>query len=236
MNGNAFTPNQTHQGETMSQFANARRTMLDNQIRTSDVTELRLLASLGAVPRERFVAADLRPLAYTDHVLRLTEGTPGRWLMTGASLAKLVQLAEIAETEKVLVIGSGSGYSVAVIAPLAASVIGLEEDETLAAASQVTLTELAIPNVSIVRGPLAAGHAAAQPYDVILMEGAVDDIPSAIPNQLAEGGRLIAVEGRGAAAFARIYVKSGGLVTGRDAFNCAAKPLPGFERKPEFVF
>lgn len=220
----------------MSQFANARRTMLDNQIRTADVTELRLLAALGEVPRERFVPADLRPLAYTDHVLRLTDGAPGRWLMTGASLGKLIQLAEIVPSDKVLVIGSGSGYSVAVMAALAASVVGLEEDEALVASSTDVIASLAIANASIVKGALTAGHASAAPYDVIFIEGAIDELPTAIANQLAEGGRLIAVEGRGGSAVARVYLKSGGLVTGRNAFNCAAKPLPGFERTPEFVF
>lgn len=220
----------------MSQFANARRTMLDNQIRTADVTELRLLAALGEVPRERFVPADLRPLAYTDHVLRLTDGAPGRWLMTGASLGKLIQLAEIVPSDKVLVIGSGSGYSVAVMAALAASVVGLEEDEALVASSTDVIASLAIANASIVKGALTAGHASAAPYDVIFIEGAIDELPTAIANQLAEGGRLIAVEGRGGYAVARVYLKSGGLVTGRNAFNCAAKPLPGFERTPEFVF
>lgn len=220
----------------MSQYDIARRTMLDNQIRTSDVTELRLLASLGAVPREAFVSAELRPLAYTDHMLRLTAGNPGRWLMPAAQLAKLVQLAEIMSGEKVLVVGSGSGYSVAVIAPLAASVTGLEEDEALVATSTATLQSLAVANAAIVKGRMTDGAPAAAPFDVIFIDGAIDELPASLVSQLAEGGRLVTVEGRGGAAFARIYVKSNGLVTGRDAFNCAAKPLPGFEHKPEFVF
>jgi protein-L-isoaspartate(D-aspartate) O-methyltransferase len=200
------------------------------------VTDAAVLDAFGSVPREIFVPADSQSLAYTDLAQRLTQGTPGRWLMPASPLAKLIQLADIGPTDKALVVGSGSGYSVAIIAAIAASVIGLEEDEALVTASKTTLTGLNLTNAAIVKGALTAGLVATGPYDVILIEGAVDVLPEALTGQLAEAGRLVVVEGHGASGCARIYVKTAGLVTGRNVFNCAAKPLPGFERKAEFVF
>jgi protein-L-isoaspartate(D-aspartate) O-methyltransferase len=220
----------------MSQFAIARRTMLDNQIRTTDVTDAAVLAAFGAVPRERFVPAAAQPLAYTDQDHRLTPGTPGRFLLAPSPLAKLIQLLEVGTSDKVLVVGSGSGYSVAVIAAIAASVIGLESDETLAASSTAVIAELHLTNASIVEGELTVGYAASAPYDAILVEGAVDFVPAEISAQLAEGGRLVVVEGHGASGSARLYTNTAGTVTGRNVFNCAAKPLPGFEHHVEFVF
>jgi protein-L-isoaspartate(D-aspartate) O-methyltransferase len=220
----------------MSQFAIARRTMLDNQIRTADVTALPVLDAFGAVPREAFVPPGTQPLAYTDVAHRLTDGSPGRWLMAPSPLARLIQLADIGPTDKVLIVGSGSGYSVAIVAALAASVIGLEEDAALVAASTAALARLQLANAAVSQGELVKGLPASAPYDAIFIEGAVDLIPPAIPQQLAEGGRLVTVEGHGASGCARLYLKAAGIVTGRNVFNCAAKPLPGFERKPEFTF
>lgn len=220
----------------MSQFSIARRTMLDNQIRTTDVTDADVLAAFGSVPRELFVSPDQQPLAYTDLALRLTSGTPGRWLMAPSPLAKLIQLADAGPADKALVVGSGSGYSVAILAAITASVVGLEEDDALVASSTAILAGLNIANATITKGALTAGVAASAPYDVILVEGAVDLLPEALTAQLAEGGRLVVVEGHGGSGCARLYTKTGGLVTGRNVFNCAAKPLPGFEHKPEFVF
>jgi protein-L-isoaspartate(D-aspartate) O-methyltransferase len=220
----------------MSQFSIARRTMLDNQIRTADVTDAAVLAAFGSVPREAFVAPELQPLAYTDLALRLTPGAPGRWLMAASPLAKLIQLANAGPTDTALVVGSGSGYSVAILAAIAASVVGLEEDDALVASSTATLAGLGIANATIVKGALTEGVSKTAPYNVIFVEGAVDILPETLTAQLADGGRLVVVEGHGGSGCARIYTKTAGLVTGRNAFNCAAKPLPGFERKPEFVF
>lgn len=223
-------------GETMSQYSIARRTMLDNQIRTTDVTDAAVLASFGDVPRELFVAPHLQSLAYTDVEHRLTDGAPGRWLMAPSPLAKLIQLLAPVPSDKVLVVGSGSGYSVAILAALATSVVGLEADPALVASSTATLAGLGLSNATVVEGVLANGYAGAAPYQAILVEGAIDVLPEAITDQLAEGGRLVVVEGRGASATAKLYVKTSGLVTGRTVFNCSAKPLPGFERAAEFVF
>ena len=222
----------------MSQFANARRTMVDNQLRTTDVTDLRVLGAFGSVPREAFLPASAAELAYIDQAQRLAtaEGRPVRWLLSPSPLAKLVQLAEITSSDKVLVIGSGSGYSLAVIAQLAASVVGLEEDADLVAASQKALQALGPSNVTVVQGRLTVGCASKAPFDVILIEGGIERLPAGLSDQLADGGRLITVEGNGLSASARVSVRSGGVVSGRNAFNVSARILPGFERVAEFVF
>eukprot|EP01037_Dinobryon_pediforme_P033465 gene33465-38908_t len=151
----------------MSNFASARRTMIDNQIRTTDVTDARVIAAFGATPRELFVPGQRRELAYIDEAHRLATSAnhPQRWLMSPSPFAKLVQLAEVASTDRVLVVGSGSGYSVAVLAHLAASVVGLEADPALVASSQAALSTLNLPNARIAAGALASGVAAAAPFD-----------------------------------------------------------------------
>jgi protein-L-isoaspartate(D-aspartate) O-methyltransferase len=223
----------------MTDFAAQRLTMLDNQIRPSDVTDLRLLDVLGEVPRELFVPADLQQLAYIDRHLELTNGSAGqppRYLMQPAPFARLVQLAAIQATDKVLVVGAASGYAAAVVGSLAKSVVALEEDVGLVATAKQALAQLGLANIEIVSAPLIDGAPAGAPYDVILFVGAVSVMPPALPAQLAERGRLVVVEGHGPSARAMLYVRTGADVTGRAVFNCAAKALPGFEMKPAFQF
>ena len=220
----------------MSQFATARRTMVDNQLRTTDVTDARLIAAFSTVPREDFVGDEQKAFAYIDQSHQLSATPPaGRWLLAPSPAAKLIQLAEIAGTDKVLVVGALTGYSVAIIASLAQSVVGLEEEAALAEAAEAHIAALGLKTATIVRGPLAAGLAAAAPFDVILIEGAIEVLPEGFAGQLADGGRLVTVEGAAPAMQAKIYVKAGGL-TGRNAFGSSAKVLPGFAKAREFVF
>ncbi len=214
-------------------FAAKRRKMVDGQLRTTDVTSLPLIEAFLEVPREAFVPARLREIAYVDEDVAIA---PGRYLMEPSPLAKLVQLAGLKPDDVVLDVGCGTGYSSAVMSRLVSSVIALESDEEIAGTAADTLSELGYDNIAVVTGPLPGGYAGEAPYDAIVLGGAVAEVPQALFDQLKEGGRLIAVEGVGNAATAMLYVKENGVVSGRRAFNCAVKPLPGFEREEVFEF
>lgn len=218
-------------------FQELRTKMVDNQIRTVDVTDLAVIDAFLTVEREKFVAAERQQLAYIDEDLPLqSETAKSRFLMKASIFAKLVQAAGIKKSDLVLDIGAGSGYSSAILSQLAGSVIALENDSALNAAATQQLSQLGYDNVVMVSGELQAGYAKEAPFDVIMIEGAVDFVPDVLFNQLKEHGRLIAVEGHGNAGVARIYVKEGGRVAGRMIFNAALKALPGFEKVAEFQF
>jgi protein-L-isoaspartate(D-aspartate) O-methyltransferase len=214
----------------MVDFAVLRKTMLDNQIRTVDVTDPTVLAAFGSVPRELFVPAADRPFAYLD---RPVEVAPGRVVPQPAVLARLVQFARPKRNEKVLLIGGTTGYTAAVLAALAGSVTMVESDAGLAAGATATLADLA--NVTVVCGPLAAGRPEAAPFDLILIDGGVEEIPAALIGQLAEGGRLIAVLGTGLSARATITeVGPAGAAT-RAAFSLPGVPLAAFAKPRVFA-
>lgn len=220
-------------------FSERRVKMVDGQVRTTDVTDAAILSAMLSVPREAFVDSAQRELAYIDEDLRYgvtADSDQPRYLMEPSPFAKLAQLAEIGPRDFVLDVGSGTGYSAAVLSKRASSVIALESDPTLAATATSTLSSLGCDNVVVVSGPLAAGYASQAPYDVIFVGGSVEQVPDALLAQLKEGGRLVAVEGRGNAGVASVYLKADGNVTARRAFNAAVKPLPGFNRTREFEF
>lgn len=218
-------------------FQDLRTKMVDNQIRTTDVTDLAVIDAFLTVPREAFVPTVRQAVAYIDEDQPLeTDGSAPRYLMEPSPFAKLIQLARVNKNDVVLDIGCGTGYSSAILSHLAGSVIGLESDSTLSAAATARLAELGYDNVVIVSGEMHAGYPSEAPYDVIMIEGGVDFVPDVLFQQLKEGGRLVAVEGRGNASVARIYVKENGVASGRVAFNTAVRPLPGFERIPQFEF
>jgi protein-L-isoaspartate(D-aspartate) O-methyltransferase len=221
----------------MDEFAVARSRMVESQLRTEAVTDTAILSVMGRVPREAFVPPRLKPVAYIDDDIAVKTGEGlSRYLMEPAPFARLLQLAEITSADRVLDIGSGTGYSPAVLAGLATSVVALESDSDMAAESRRTLAALAVDNAKVVNGPLDSGCAGEGPYDVIVVEGAVDAVPSALFNQLREGGRLVAVVGRGWSAMATLYTKTDGQIGRRVAFNAGVRPLPGFARPPAFVF
>jgi protein-L-isoaspartate(D-aspartate) O-methyltransferase len=221
-------------------FTQRRIKMVDGQLRTTDVNDARVLDAFLAVPREEFVPRAKRELAYIDEDIEVSPagrdaGMP-RFLMEPSPFGRLVQLAEVRPTDFVLDIGCATGYSAAVLSRLASSVVALESDPELAQQATETLSRLGFDNVAVVEGPLNQGCPAEAPYDVILLGGAVDEIPETLFAQLRDGGRLVAVTGEGLAGVAQVFLKSGEIVSGRRVFNAAVRRLPGFERSPEFVF
>lgn len=220
----------------MTDFDQSRRKMVDNQLRTNDVTDHRILDAMEVVPRERFVPAAKKAVAYIDEDLPIGTSESGRVLMKPHIFGKLVQLAEFREEDVVLVVGAGTGYSSAVVSKLAASVVALEENEDLAKIATDVLVDLGIENAVVVEGPLAKGYASEGPFDVIFVDGAVEVLPDDLISQLKPDGRLVAVEGIGGAGTAKLYQRSGDAVSSRFGFNASVGLLPGFSKAAEFVF
>ncbi|WP_076071381.1 protein-L-isoaspartate O-methyltransferase family protein [Sphingomonas montana] len=210
---------------THPDYDQMRRAMVDSQLRPNTISEPRLLTVLSEVPRERFVPEAARVAAYIDRPVPLGGG---RWLNAPLATARLISEARPTATDRVLVIGSATGYAAAVLAPLVASVTALEED--------AALTPVATDGVTFVSGPLAAGWAAGGPYDLIVIDGAVEAVPAAVSEQLVDGGRLatgLVERGVTRLAIGRRAGNGFGLVTVADA---EAVILPGFAAPPTFTF
>lgn len=218
----------------MTDFTAARQHMVDSQVRTNKVTDARIIAAMEQIPRERFVDKALQGIAYVDEDLPLGGD---RHLMEPMVLARLLQALDIEEGDAVLDIGAATGYSSAVISRLAAAVIALEHDHELYHEAGENLADLGIDNVVFVEGALNLGYPAQAPYDVIVFQGAVPEVPPGILDQLADGGRLCAVVDDGAGlGRATLMIKSAGVVSGRVLFDANIQPLAGFEKKQGFVF
>ena len=211
----------------------ARETMIDTQVRPNDVTDRRIHAALRETPRENFLPKARHPLAYAEVEHETSEG---RHIWRARDFSKLLQAADVQPTDDVLDIGSGSGYSAAILSHLSAVVVGLESDEALASAASERLSALDVDNADVVSGDLAAGLPSQAPFDVIFVNGAVDVVPEAWTDQLKEGGRLAVVVREGRSSHARIYVKSQGLVSFNRVFDAAPPRLPGFEAEESFTF
>jgi protein-L-isoaspartate(D-aspartate) O-methyltransferase len=223
----------------MMDFQAARAKMVDNQIRTTDVTSHSVLNAFLSVPRELFVPEKSKPLAYIDHDVQIAAAAPAkppRYLMEPSPLAKLLQLAAITNRDAVLEVGAGTGYTSALLSQLARSVVALECDDELAAKAKELLAALGCTNVTVATGDLAAGHAGSAPYDLIFVEGAVEEVPAALLAQLRDGGRLVAVQGYGNSARAKVFVREHDAFSENVFFNASVKPLPGFAKAHAFVF
>ncbi|MDD9329493.1 MAG: protein-L-isoaspartate O-methyltransferase [Bartonella sp.] len=220
-------------------FVELRHKMVDNQIRTVDVTDLLVLKAFLTVPREDFVPENIKNLSYRDAdivVFPAQSNLSVRHLMRPASLAKLLQLAAIKSSDVVLDIGANSGYCSALLSKLAKSVIALEGNKMLAEQAAKILERNKCNNVIVVHGALEKGYPIKGPYDVIFFEGAVDFIHDGVFDQMREGGRLVVVEGHGNAGIARIYVKEESTISVCRSFNLSVKPLPEFLKLPDFAF
>lgn len=226
-------------GPAMLDFAQARRTMVDSQLRTFDVTDLRVLNAFELVPRERFVPEGLEDLAYSDGDLPLSGrlgGPGGRVMLAPMVLARLIQALDLDRGVKALDVACGLGYSSAVMTRLGAAVVGLEDSATLVEGARERLAALDVEGVVLAEGPLAHGCPDAAPFDAILVNGAIDRRPEALLMQLAEGGRLAAVQDRGRAGSAVLFVRSGDAFGQRSLFEAGAPVLAAFRADPGFVF
>lgn len=222
----------------MVDVAEQRANMVENQIRPSDVTDRRILSAMQEIPRELFVPPGLASLAYMDEDVPLNasaQGVENRWLMAPRVLAKLLQLADVGVGDRVLDVGIGTGYSAALLSKIASSVIALESDTGLADAATKTLKGLALDNVEVVTGDLAAGCPDHGPFDIVILGGAIDVPPDSLLGQLSDGGRMVAVVRQNGLGKAVIWRRLGRSFDRWMAFDAAAKPLPGFQPAPEFV-
>jgi len=212
----------------------ARLNMVESQLRPNRVIDPAILEAFLAVPRERFVPNHFRSVAYIDEDLPLGAG---RWLMEPMVFGRLLQHAAIERDEKVLEIGSATGYGLAVMAQLARSVVGVECDEALAQKAADNLGQLGLSNAAVHHGPLERGYAEGAPYDVIMFAGAVGEIPVAIIDQLSAKGRLFAVVKKGQGLGQAVLVaKVAGVISERVLFDAGTPLLPGMAPQPSFVF
>lgn len=217
----------------MTDFAAARVNMIESQVRPNGITDSRILDAMQGLAREAFVPDSCRSIAYMDGDVPLQAG--GRRLIEAMAFARLVQLAEVKPEDKVLLVGAGSGYGTAVLAQLAAAVVAVESEPALAALARKNLAGLA--NVKVVEGALEAGAKPEAPFDAIVIEGRVGEVPPMLLSQLAPNGRLVAVVGETEMGKAHVYTSGPGDLSVRVAFDASVAALPGFVKKrPAFVF
>lgn len=222
----------------MSDLSAARLNMIESQVRPNGITDRRIIAAMEALPRERFVPESRVAVAYMDEDVALDPADTAqgpRALIEAMAFARMLQHAAIRPGDKALVVGAGTGYGTAVIAALAEKVFAVESDPGLAAAARANLAGLA--HVTLIEGPLEAGASAEQPFDVIVLEGRVEDVPQTLLSQLAEGGRLVAVVGTPVLAKATVFTRAEATIAARHVFDASITALPGFRKKtPAFVF
>lgn len=217
----------------MPDFASRRTVMVDTQVRPSDVTKFPIIQAMQEVPRELFVPDSMVEAAYMGENLDLGGA---RVLLEPRTLAKMLDTLNIGPDELVLDVGTNYGYSAAVMARLAEAVVALEEDGEMAGEAEATLAEIGADNVAVVTGPLSEGSARHGPFDVIVVQGGVEEVPEALTGQLKEGGRMACLFIEGELGTCRIGYKIDGLMSWRYAFNAYAPVLPGFARAPAFEF
>jgi protein-L-isoaspartate(D-aspartate) O-methyltransferase len=223
----------------MLDFAQARRHMVENQLRTFDVNDLRVLAAFESVPRELFVPAGRECLAYIDQDLPVSDGLAvleRRSMLAPMVLARMIQALNLDRGDKVLDVACGLGYSSAIMARLGASVVALESSPVLVEAARERLAAVGAEGVVLAQGLLEEGCREAAPFDAILVNGSINSRPDVLLGQLAEGGRLVAIRGRGRAGSAVLFVRAGEAFGSRSLFDAVAPVLDAFREEPGFVF
>jgi protein-L-isoaspartate(D-aspartate) O-methyltransferase len=216
-------------------YALARLNMVESQIRTNKVTDPDLIAAFESVPREQFVPKGKRGIAYTDEALEIGEG---RYMLEPMVLARLLQAAMPGPTDVALDVACGTGYATALLSRLVSTVVGVDAVEQLVEQGNGILSGLEIDNAALVSGSLNAGYRKQAPYNVILVNGAVETLPDDLFEQLAEGGRLVTIEGGSTVGpgQAVLYEKLAGRIGRRILFDAGTPMLAGFRREPGFVF
>lgn len=217
----------------MPDFAARRRMMVDTQVRPADVTKYPIIEAMQRIPREHFVPSDLVEVAYVGENIPVGDR---RVILEPRTLSKMLDALNLQPDDLVLDLGSAYGYSAAIVAALAQAVIALEEDEILATEAERALADQGVDNAAVIRGPLREGAAKHGPYDAILLQGAVEQIPEAILSQLKDGGRIAALFSEGALGVVRLGYKIDGKMNWRFDFNAGAPVLPGFEIEQSFAF
>ncbi|MDW3222502.1 MAG: methyltransferase domain-containing protein [Paracoccaceae bacterium] len=217
----------------MSEFAARRTMMVDTQVRPSDVTKFPIIDAMLTIPRENFVPAAQREAAYMDGNLDLGGG---RVLLEPRTLAKMLDALDISNDDLVIDIGSAMGYSAAVIAHMAAAVVAVENDETLLSEAQEALMDAGIDNVILHQADLAEGALQHGPYDVMIVQGGIQQLPMTLQDQIKEGGRVACLYMQGALGEVRIGHKQGGRLSWRMSFNAGAPVLSGFAKEKAFEF
>jgi protein-L-isoaspartate(D-aspartate) O-methyltransferase len=217
----------------MPDYLTQRLNMVESQVRANDVTDPRIHAAMREVPRENFVPSAKRGVAYADAAIEVVRG---RYLLEPRTFSKLLQLAGIGTNDVVLDVACGTGYSTAVMARLAKTVVGLEQDADLVRIASEAVPACGAKNAVIVQGSLIEGFPGKAPYDAIFVNGAIETVPDGLLAQLAEGGRLVAVLRAGELGRATLYLREHGRIGHRVAFDAAAPTLVGFRNSVGFVF
>ena len=217
------------------EFAQARKMMVDCQIRPTKVTDPRVLDAFGTIPREDFVSRHQRAIAYIDEDLPVPGG---RCMMEPMVLARMIQALAVEAGDNILVVGCGTGYSAAILARIAGSVIAVETRAQVVEKAQETLVATGIDNAVAIKGRLTDGFAKEGPYDGILVEGAAETIPDQLLDQLSERGKLVAVwrPAGHPVGVASKWTRAGAGFTRKPLFDAQVPPLDEFRAKREFVF
>ncbi|MDT2085134.1 MAG: protein-L-isoaspartate O-methyltransferase [Planktomarina sp.] len=216
----------------MTDFTTLRTTMVDTQIRPADITKFPIIDAMLKVRREMFVPDQMRQTAYTDSIVYLGGD---RIVLDPRSFGKMLDAVNIQGDELVLDIGSGLGYSAAVIGKVCEAVVALEEDDDMASNSETILATEGCLNVAVLQGTLSEGAAKHAPFDVIVIEGAVEEISDELVTQLADGGRIAAIFSQKSQGVLRVGYKTQGKISWRFVCNAYAPVLAGFHKTQSFL-